>query len=336
MKKYLIAQFLIFTFSLSFLSAKIENRAAIDIGSGATNMKILKVDSETNKIHSIVFEKSIPVPYQKHLEHSGNDLFDQDVMNQGMKAIQHLSDSASSFNVDKIIAVATAAFRQAKNAPDYAELIEQKTGVEVKIIDQRQEAILAFRAASSKLSVDPKNLVVWDIGGGSLQIITMNESGSYVIHEGSIASARFKNSIIEKVQGRDFRAVRSPNPISQNEMHKALKLSQEAALEVPLAIQKKIKDPKTIVTTVGNLFYIGIRSLFDGKPTVTKEEFQKKVFSMAGMTDEQLGDPAFTDVMVSNALLVLGFKQALGIEQLTFLNINNADGVATYPDWWNE
>ena len=45
-----------------------EVRAAIDIGSGSTNLKVAKVDPNTDKILIQLYEKSISVPYQKQLE----------------------------------------------------------------------------------------------------------------------------------------------------------------------------------------------------------------------------------------------------------------------------
>src|ERR1700757_1467302 len=90
-----------------------EIRAAIDIGSGATNLKVAKVDPKTNKILILLYDKSIPVPYQKHLEQSTNQTFDPTVMQQGIRTIKALKELADSYHVKKVVAVATAAFRKA-------------------------------------------------------------------------------------------------------------------------------------------------------------------------------------------------------------------------------
>ncbi len=194
--------------------SKGEIRAALDIGSGATNLKIAKVDPQTDKIVTQIFEKSIPVPYQKHLEQSSNTTFDQEVRDQGIRAIKALKEIAETYQVKKIVAVATAAFRKATNAEQFAHEIEQQTGVQVRIINQDEEGILAFRGALAVTSIQPQQAVVWDIGGGSMQLTTLSNEGTYLVEKGKTASIPFKNDVIQKIEHKDLKATPSPNPLS--------------------------------------------------------------------------------------------------------------------------
>lgn len=311
-----------------------EVRAALDIGSGATNLKVARVDPETNKIISQIFEKSIPVPYQKHLEQSGNNTFDKEVMDQGIQAIRALKEVADSYQSKKVIAVATAAFRQATNAETFANEIEKQTGVQVRIINQDDEGILAFRGALALSPAQPEEAVVWDIGGGSMQLTTLTEGGTYLVEKGKTASIPFKNAIIQQIQQKDLNAIQTPNPMSLADMDQALQYAGSLALQTDPYIKEKILAPTTKVLAVGSLFNYGIKPVVGNKKDVQESELEKAIRAMANKTDAELPGGALAEVAVSNPLLVLGYMKALQIPHVEVLQVNNADGALTYPPYW--
>ena len=49
-----------------------------------------------------------------------------------------------------------------------------------------------------------------------------------------------------------------------------------------------------------------------------------------------MGGHAYANVPVTNALLVLGFMQTLGIHQVDIKDINNSDGALLYPAFWEK
>lgn len=312
-----------------------EIRAALDIGSGATSIKVAKVNRENNKIIEKIFEKSIPVPYQKHLELSGNNTFDQPVIEQGIKAINELKKMAMDHQAQKVIGVATAAFRNATNAPQFVQEIQNQTGLTVHIINQDEEGILAFRGALATTSLEPKKVIVWDIGGGSMQLTTLTETGSYLVDKGKTASIPFKNAVIQEIKHANLQEVHSPNPLSLDEMGAALKIARESATAVDPYIKMKISEPGITVLSVGSLFNYGIKPLGGNQHIVTAEKLQEAVIPLAGQTDEQLGHGHLSEVAVTNPLLVLGYMKELKIPQMEIISINNADGVLTYPVFWN-
>lgn len=313
----------------------IELRAAMDIGSGATNMKIAKVDRNTDKIISIIFEQSIPVGYQKQLEQTGDDLFSRTTMDEGIKAISALKQMADSYQVKKIVGVATAAFRQAKNSEDFVKEIKEKTGVAVKVISQDEEGFLGFTAALSKVDVPADQAVVWDIGGGSMQMTLQKQGDGYLVAKGATASAPFKNLIIEKVEGKDPTMVHSPNPMSAEQMQQAIELSSAIAVQsINDEVKAKLQEKGTTVLAVGTLFNYGIKPLVNGEAVVSREALENAVDKMKGLSDTELAGGAFADVTVSNPLLVIGFMKALGIEKVTVVSANNTDGVLTYAPFW--
>lgn len=310
-----------------------EMRAAIDIGSGSTNLKVAKVDPTTNKILIQLYEKSIPVPYQKHLEQSTDETFDRAVMDQGIHAIKGLKEIADTYQVKKVVAVATAAFRNAKNAEQFAKEIENKTGVQVRIINQDEEGILAFRGALAITPVKPEQAVTWDIGGGSMQLTALTDEGTYFVEKGKTASIPFKNAVIEKIENKDNKTITTPNPMSVDEMKKAMQYAADLAEGTDPFIKNKILDPNVQVLAVGSLFNYGVVPLVDHK-IVKQGELESKVLKLAGKTDADLPGGALAEIAVTNPLLVLGYMKGLKIDKVEVLNVNNADGALTYSAYW--
>jgi exopolyphosphatase/guanosine-5'-triphosphate,3'-diphosphate pyrophosphatase len=315
--------------------AKGEIRAAMDIGSGATNLKIAKVDPTTDKIIAILFEKSIPVPYQKHLEQSTNNTFDQQVMDEGISAIKALKQVADEYHVKKVVGVATAAFRQSSNAEDFANQIKEKTGVPVRIINQDEEGILAFRGALALTSVDPNHAVVWDIGGGSMQLTTLSDEGTYLVEKGKTASVPFKNYVIENIQHKDLSKTQTPNPMNREELQAAIQYAENLAQSsTDPYIKAKIIKENTHVLAVGNLFNIGMKGMVESSH-VKRDALEKATFLWVGKTDEELpGKGAIAEVAVTNPAMVLGYMEGLHIKQVDTVDVNNADGALTYPPYW--
>lgn len=310
-----------------------EIRAAIDIGSGATNLKVAKVDPNTHKILIQLYEKSIPVPYQKHLEQSSDQTFDRQVMDQGIRAIKALKEMADSYHVKKVIAVATAAFRKAKNAEQFAKEIEEQTGVQVRIINQDEEGILAFRGALAITPVQPEQALTWDIGGGSMQLTTLSKEGTYLVEKGKTASIPFKNAVIEQIEHKDVKTIASPNPMTLEQMQAATQYAAQLAGETDSFIKNKIQDPNTQILAVGSLFNYAIRPLVNNQ-VVQQAELEKAVMKFAGKTDEELPGGSLAEVAVTNPLLVLGYMKGLNINKAEIVSVNNADGALTYPPYW--
>jgi exopolyphosphatase/guanosine-5'-triphosphate,3'-diphosphate pyrophosphatase len=310
-----------------------EIRAAIDIGSGATNLKIAKVDRNTDKIIAQLFEQSIRVSYQQHLERSPNMTFDQEVMQEGIQAISTLKKVADSHQAKKVVAVATAAFRSAKNAPEFAKEIERQTGVHIRIIDQDEEGILAFRGALAITAIEADQAITWDIGGGSMQLTTLTESGTYLVEKGKTASVPFKNAIIQQIKHLDPQIVSSPNPLNFKQMQESIRMAEALAQQVDPFIKNKITHPSTQVLAVGNVFKYGILPLVNKQTQVQRNQLEQVVMKLEGKTDRELSDRA-ADVSVSNPLLVLGYMQGLKIQEIQIVDVNNADGALTYPAYW--
>lgn len=310
-------------------------RAAIDIGSGATKLRVAQVNLKDRKIEKILVNESFPVQYQEQLSKNPQNMFDENVMRTGIDAIKKSKEIANKYHAQKVIAVATASFRKAANSQEFIDRIYKETGVQVYVIDQELEGKLAFNAVLSQGNYDPKDLIVWDIGGGSLQMTALDEKGNYQIFRGEVASIHFKNMMIEHVQKRSPDEITTPNPMATDEIHEGLVHARELATKVDKVFKDRIKAPGSQIVGVGNIFAYGIYPLVGNKSPYTKEELNQALMTLAHKSDEELGGGEYINVLVSNSILVLGYMQGLNIHQMEALDVNNADGAVLYQDFWN-
>jgi exopolyphosphatase / guanosine-5'-triphosphate,3'-diphosphate pyrophosphatase len=83
-------------------------------------------------------------------------------------ALRDFRAIAVGAGAQRIVAVATAAMRDAENGPGLVERIRSELGFEVEIIDGAREAELGFLGGVRGLPVE--NGLIFDMGGGSMQL----------------------------------------------------------------------------------------------------------------------------------------------------------------------
>ena len=80
-----------------------------------------------------------------------------------------------NYNVTSYRAVATSALRDAKNSKEIIAKLYQDTEIKLEVISGEEEAKLVTKAIAKKVNLDQgKNLLI-DIGGGSIELITLIE-----------------------------------------------------------------------------------------------------------------------------------------------------------------
>ncbi|MCT4642619.1 MAG: hypothetical protein N4A33_10030 [Bacteriovoracaceae bacterium] len=314
--------FVILLIQFSYASC-LKKRAALDIGSGTTKLKIGTVDYCKNKVVSIDKTLNIPVGYKKDLkENKLNNEFSQKIMDEGIRAFIRVKNLLNRYEISDIRTAATSAFRTAKNAKKFIHNIYVKTGIVVEVITQRQEALLGYKAASSLAK--KKNYLVWDIGGGSMQM-TYKDSKKTYIYEGKMAAVPFKRVIIDNIQGK--KDVSSPNPFTQKDVVLSKKYAYEFALkDVDKEIQDIVKLKDIDIIGIGGVHSGAILGNMGKADYYTYKDLNDMLEKRYHLADKQIGGK-YAATSTSNMALVLGFMMALNINKVITGKINLADGL---------
>lgn len=319
-KTVLIISCFLLIFSCSFkddeddLKKCQQNIAAFDIGSGTTKLKIFSADVCKKVVEKVIIYSTLPVGYSQDLKEN-NGKFSDSIINYGTNVVDRFIKVAKSFNVTKILGVATSAFRRSKNGRDVVKSWNDKFAVDFRVIDQKEEALIGYDSVRMH---DSQKYAVWDIGGGSMQLVE-NTDGQPFIYLGNIASVTFKNLLLKKLNIKGT----TPNPMTKDSFAQAVNLSMELFTnEIKL---KKLKSfPRGIK-------FIGIGGLHksllpNGKKQYSLSDMEARATKYIGLTDAEINSK-YSDTMVSNIALVIGFMKIFKISEVQVLDVVLSDGL---------
>ncbi len=313
-------------------------RAIFDIGSGSTKLLYALVNHCEKKIENVIHQNFIPVPYQESLDASDNGTLDEKVTETGLQAIRTLLADCHKKQgpVDEAYGVATAAFRQAKNGHSVLKKFEEKTGVKVAIIDQEGEALLGHISVEREQADPLTPPVVWDIGGGSQQIIAKDATGRFISLSGAVATETFKKMLIEELHNHDSTLISTANPIGKENISDAFEIAHNI-LAFPArhttTLYRYMEQAKHQVVGIGAVHDAIVKVIRNDSTTYTKVELMEAVQKYADYTDEQLMGVAhdthrkFAGNLLSNIILVYAMMEAFHIDQVTVKSINASDAL---------
>ncbi|UNY97878.1 rod shape-determining protein [Zhouia spongiae] len=183
---------------------KIRKFAAIDIGSNAIRLLINNVIESEGK--DTQFKKSSLVRVPIRL---GQDSFtvgeisksNATRMVEAMKAFKLLM---KVHNVEKYMACATSAMREANNGNELVEAIRDKSGINIEIIDGRKEAAIIASTDLHTLIEKDKTYLYIDVGGGSTEFTIFNSGKVLASRSYKIGTVRLLNEMITEEVWRDI------------------------------------------------------------------------------------------------------------------------------------
>jgi exopolyphosphatase/guanosine-5'-triphosphate,3'-diphosphate pyrophosphatase len=115
----------------------------------------------------------------KHVARLGEDTFktgrfSPEAIANGTEVIRSFAMLARNRGVTRIEAVATSAVREAVNGGELIEIVERQTGVRIRVVTGLEEARLIYLGVRQSMDFGDRNLLIADIGGGSLELIIGN------------------------------------------------------------------------------------------------------------------------------------------------------------------
>ncbi|NDV19521.1 hypothetical protein GO013_08830 [Pseudodesulfovibrio sp. JC047] len=313
----------------------VQRRAAFDIGSAVIKCTIADVDSSTGDIVEIIETVTQKVDFAEDMARSYDGNLSQEIMDEGIAALKTIKRVAADLDVQDYSAAGGAIFRSANNGRAYFVRIKQETGIPCRIVSEQQAAMLSYHAVQQVLGSSAQGLLVWDIGGGSMQMTTRHLRGELLFYLDPMASVSFKNVVIGTIQGKDISMVSTPNPVNAKEVQLALAhIKTHATTSVPPLIISRLRHSNMLVAGIGGVHYYGIPELIGKRDTVfTRDDVATALTHWTNKQDAAF-DSDFADTRLTNLILVLGYMDALGIDEVHPLIINQSDGLLAAPEFW--
>lgn len=167
----------------------IRKYAAIDIGSNAMRLLVTNIVEQEGK--ETQFNKSALVRVPIRL---GQDAFTVGEISE--ENILRMIDAMKAFKllmkvhkVERYMACATSAMREAYNGKEVAERIEEEADIKIEIIDGKKEAAIIASTDLHHLLQTDKTYLYVDVGGGSTEFSLFSDGKI-------VASKSFKNGTV--------------------------------------------------------------------------------------------------------------------------------------------
>jgi exopolyphosphatase/guanosine-5'-triphosphate,3'-diphosphate pyrophosphatase len=139
-------------------------RAVIDLGSNTARVVVFRIEHEGT--FDVLADTKVSLRLIRNLDTQGN--LPAEVSERAIRVLRDFRQIAVGSGARKVIAVATAALREANNGDEFLQRARRLTGLPIRLLPPEAEARCAFLGAVYEMAVE--HGLVLDIGGGSLQM----------------------------------------------------------------------------------------------------------------------------------------------------------------------
>jgi len=167
----------------------------IDIGSNTT--RLLVADASDGHLRELVTQRAF-TRIGKGLSKNGS--IPREKIEETAEVVRTQARVAREVGATELVAVATAAIREAPNRDDLRDAVEEVGGMPLEVLSGKEEARLSFVGAARTLATPPEGiLAVIDVGGGSSELAigdpdgTVAWSSSFRVGSGFLADAYLRS-----------------------------------------------------------------------------------------------------------------------------------------------
>jgi len=284
--------------------------AAIDIG---TNSVLLLVVERRNGLLYPVVDRAVITRLGKGVDQTRR--LAPDSIASTLECLQSYATELRALEVRAVQVVGTSALRDASGADAFLELAERTLGTRPQIVSGTEEAQLSFSGAVSGLKV-PKSATVFDVGGGSTEIIAGNAEPGAI----EIRSALSVNVGAVRLHERYIRS----DPPSREEL---LRVREDVRHQLPTVTPYCKHSVIGVGGTVTTLLAMAKQLVpYDGAQVhgaeLSLSQLDHWLLSLSGLSiDERRKiaglEPRRADVITVGAAIVLEVMKWLSVDAIT-------------------
>ena len=153
------------------MASSSELYAALDLGTNSCRMLIATPDAGRFRVVD-AFAKSVRLG--SGLERTGH--LSKGAIGRTLAALEICADKLDRYRVTNVRLVATEACRRARNGAYFLQRAARETGLALEVIRPEEEARLAVISCAPLVSPEAEQVLVFDIGGGSTELVWLDLS----------------------------------------------------------------------------------------------------------------------------------------------------------------
>lgn len=164
-------------------------KAVIDLGTNTFNLLIADVKGGR-------FQKILSTKIGVALGMGGilQNRISEDAFERGIQAIREFKGICEDYDVSQITAIGTSALRDATNADNFRQKVNEQFAIEIQIIDGEKEAQLIYEGVKLTYNFQQPAMIM-DIGGGSTEFIFADRNGIQFLTSLNIGVSRMYQEI---------------------------------------------------------------------------------------------------------------------------------------------
>ena len=215
---------------------------------GTSTKRIAALDLGTNSFHVVIVDiypdgsfrtvdklKEMVILAEKGM---GNRLSD-DAMERGLAALKKIKILCESQEVERILAYATSAIREAVNGGVFIQRMIDEVGIKALAISGKIEAELIGHAIKHAVKLGDETVLMVDIGGGSVEFIVANNDKFFYSESKKVGVARMAAQFVDN------------DPITKDEIKELRKFFANELADIADIVKEH--NVKTIVGSSGTM-----------------------------------------------------------------------------------
>lgn len=278
--------------------------ASLDLGSN-TFLMLIAVTKEGVIEEVLVDETTITRLGQGVHE---NKRFHREALRRADRCLEHYASMIKRHKVDKMVAVTTSAARDVEDREEFLAL-GRKWGLPISVISGEEEARLTYKGSTFDL-IHPHEYAVIDVGGGSTEVLGLNQRGEMCGYSVDVGSVRLTEMFVRN------------DPITGDEILKMDSYINECLQKEKKPFAKKVVAVAGTPTTLSAVIQ-GVdfseeaihRSLLTLKQIVNYRQIMAR--KTLGLRKQMAGmDPGRADVIVAGVSILKNFIEFLGVDEV--------------------
>ncbi|MEG9326310.1 exopolyphosphatase / guanosine-5'-triphosphate,3'-diphosphate pyrophosphatase [Salinimicrobium catena] len=170
--------------------------AAIDIGSNAVRLLISTITEQEGRDPMFKKTSLVRVPIRLGADVFLSKAISEENIRRMIDTMQAFKLLMRSHKIEKFRACATSAMRESENGEAVAQKIKELTGIEIDIIDGKDEAAIIAATDLHALIQTDKTYLYVDVGGGSTEFTLYSNGKTITSRSFKLGTVRLLNKMV--------------------------------------------------------------------------------------------------------------------------------------------
>lgn len=163
--------------------------AFLDFGTNSVRLLVVRVDP--NNSYTIV--QKLKETIRLGEGEFGDGRLQPGAIDRAVETATRFAQTARAAGAGELVAVGTAAAREAANSDELVKRLRDEAGVSLRIVSGQEEARLIYLGVSSGMQLGNQQAFFMDIGGGSTETIVGTQQEHLYLHSLKLGAIRLSN-----------------------------------------------------------------------------------------------------------------------------------------------